>query len=519
MNQLGGYIIRSELGRGGMATVYLAEETLSRRLVALKLLHHELTRSEDARRRFIAEMQILTTLEHPNLVRCYHCNDIDGRLMMALEYIRGGTLRTLLDARGRVTAAEACRIALGVLAALEAAHTHEPPIIHRDLKPENILLGDDGAIKVADFGIAKMLGSEPLTTTPHGTLQYMSPEQFEDRPVTASSDLYSLGIVLYEMLVGQRPFLGLSLVEIIRAHHGQPPPPFPEAIARGIPPQLTELVFALLRKDPSTRPPSAQVVRSYIVRIMQPGTPLHVGVAHQPSGAWQAPQAQPQPQPLQPPVRMDTIQLIEQFDQRRDARGRGSRIAVWAGIGVLSVLGIAAFAAVVPGLAKRLLESDAAPVAAQASPEPTDAQSQTAAASTSTPVPPRKGSARSRVSQFLADKDPGGPVPVHPELQLGDYTIRVMVRNDLLEAQQGARIVANTLVNGVKPKVQIIRRPRNGHFEHWVLVGRFRTRSAAMAGKASLRPILNQGANHIELSEACASLGPIVDGLRDCVPP
>lgn len=522
VNQLGGYIIRSELGRGGMATVYLAEESLSRRLVALKLLHHELTRSEDARRRFIAEMQILTTLEHPNLVRCYHCNDIDGRLMMALEYIRGGTLRTLLDARGRVPAAEACRIALGVLAALEAAHTHEPPIIHRDLKPENILLGDDGAIKVADFGIAKMLGSEPLTTTPHGTLQYMSPEQFEDRPVTASSDLYSLGIVLYEMLVGQRPFLGLSLVEIIRAHHGQQPPPFPEAIARGIPPQLTELVFALLRKDPSTRPASAQVVRFHIERIMQPaGLPPHVGVAHQPSGAWQAPSARPprSPLPAQPEVRMDTIDLIEQFDQRRDARGRGGRLAVWTVVGAAAVVGIAAFATVVPALAKRLLEPDAAPAGEQTSPEPVDAQSQAAAASTSTPVPPRKGSARSRVSQFLAEKDPGGPVPVHPELQLGDYTIRVMVRNDLLEAQQGARIVADTLVNGVKPKVQIIRRPRDDHFEHWVLVGRFKTRSAAMAGKASLRPILNQGANHIELSESCASLGPIVDGLRDCVPP
>lgn len=216
---------------------------------------------------------------------------------------------------------------------------------------------------------------------------------------------------------------------------------------------------------------------------------------------------------------MSTIDLIEQFDQRRDAPGRGRRLAVWTAVGVVSLLGIAAFATVVPALTERLLEPDPAPTGEPTSPEATDARSQAAAASSSTPVPPRKGSARSRVSQFLAEKDPGGPVPVHPELQLGDYTVRVMVRNDLLEAQQGARIVADTLVNGVKPKVQIIRRPRNDHFEHWVLVGRFRTRSGAMAGKASLRPILNQGANHIELSEACASLGPIVDGVRDCVPP
>ncbi len=509
VKQIDGYIVRSELGRGGMATVYVAEEMLTHRLVALKLLHWDLTRSEDARRRFIAEMHILTTLEHPNVVRCYHCNDVGGQLLMALEYVRGGTLRALLDARVRVDAAEACRIALGILAALAAAHSHEPPIIHRDLKPENILLGGDGTIKVADFGIAKMLGSETLTTTPLGTLHYMSPEQLEELPITASSDLYSLGIVLYEMLAGQRPFSGRSTMEIIRAHYGQEPPPFPAEVARTIPPQLGQLVFALLRKDPSKRPPSAVAVQAQLVRMLQPAP--RSSTTSLPSASWSAPSVR---------APMDTVQLIEQFDQRRSP-SRSSRSVLSVVAGVLALLGIGVLAVtVLPALLSRLAPSDAAPRSGgePASAAANDSELLPPASPTSALQPPSPRSARSRVSQFLAASDPGGPVPVHPELQLSDYTVKVMVRNDLEEAQQGARIVANTLVDGEKPKVQIIRRPRNGRMEHWVLVGRHRTRTAAMRAKASLRPILNQGANHLRLSDACAELGPIVDGLRDCVP-
>jgi len=421
----------------------------------------------------------------------------------------------LLDARVRLDAAEACRIALGILAALGAAHSHEPPIIHRDLKPENILLGGDGTIKVADFGIAKMLGSETLTTTPLGTLHYMSPEQLEELPVTASSDLYSLGIVLYEMLAGQRPFSGRSTMEIIRAHYGQEPPPFQAEVARAIPPQLGQLVFALLRKNPSTRPPSALAVHAQLVRMLEP-TPAPAPVPR--------PSITPAPSTSRsvPAGRapMDTVQLIEQLDQRRSP-SRGARFVLPVVAGVLAVVGIGALAfTALPALLRRSEPDDSAPSTGleSVSVAANDSERLPGASPMSAAEPPPPGSSRSRVSQFLAAKDPGGPVPVHPELQLSDYTVKVMVRNDLVEAQQGARIVANTLVDGEEPKVQIIRRPRNGRIEHWVLVGRFKTRTGAMRAKASLRPILNQGANHLQLSDACAELGPIIDGLRDCAP-
>ncbi len=511
-----------------MATVYLAEETLSRRLVALKVLHCELARSQEARRRFISEMQILTTLEHPNLVRCYHCDDIDGQLMMALEYVRGRTLRGVLDEHVRVPASEACRIAIGVLGALHVAHTNDPPIVHRDLKPENILLGDDGVIKVADFGIAKMLGSEAITTTPHGTLQYMSPEQFEGLPTTAGTDLYSLGIVLYEMLVGQRPFLGRAPLEIIRAHHSATPPPFPEAVAREVPPRLVELVFALLRKEPAHRPPSAQTVQSQIVQIVQsqPQPASTTGGGPQGGPVWTPPAASgPIPAaphaPCAPPTSepIDTVGLIERFEER--SRGGGGRVALsvlLVLLGVLSLLGLGAFVVLAGADDADAPQAKRAERAIDAAgTEPTTRSNSSAKSRAKVRVPP-VGSSRAVMSEFLEQRDPGGPVPEHPELQISDYTVKVMVRRDLVEAQRGARIVADTIVNGERPRVQIIRRPRRGSFQHWVVVGRYPTRSRAVADRGSLRSILNQGAIHVLLSDRCSTLGPVIDGVRDCIP-
>lgn len=518
VKRIGGYIVRSELGRGGMATVYLAEEALSRRLVALKVLHYELGRSEDARRRFISEMQILTTLEHPNLVRCYYCDDVEGQLIMALEYVRGRTLRAVLSESTCLPASEVCRVGIGVLAALEAAHSNGPPIVHRDLKPENILIGDDGVIKVADFGIAKMLGTGSVTTTPHGTLQYMSPEQFEGLPVTTSTDLYSLGVVLYELLTGQRPFGGSSPLDIIRAHHSQQPPPIPEPIAARTPPQLMRLVFQLLQKDPSRRPPSARVAHARLVAIVQPPP---VSYAPHVAPTTSAPGVQPQP-PSAPRIPLDTVDLIERFEESRPGGARQSRLGLGLALGAVSVL---VLGVVVVLVAWGGGESQAAPAAsAQAALEGPGGEADVpgaagASVSRAKPLPPPPRSPRHLVSAFLDARDPGGPVPVHPELESTDFTIRVMVRRDLAEARQGARIVADSLIGGRRPRVQIIRRPRQGIFEHWVLVGRYGSSRAANADRVEARTILDQGAIVTDLSTKCLSLGPVEGDVRECFVP
>lgn len=518
VKRIGGYIVRSELGRGGMATVYLAEEALSRRLVALKVLHYELGRSEDARRRFISEMQILTTLEHPNLVRCYYCDDVEGQLIMALEYVRGRTLRAVLNESTRLPASEVCRVGLGVLAALDAAHSNGPPIVHRDLKPENILIGDDGVIKVADFGIAKMLGTGSVTTTPHGTLQYMSPEQFEGLPITTSTDLYSLGVVLYELLTGQRPFGGNSPLDIIRAHHSQQPPPIPEAIAAQTPPQLLRLVFQLLQKDPSRRPPSARVAHSQLVVIAQPLASYGPRVVPTTS----VPGGQPPP-PSAPRIPLDTVDLIERFEEPRPGGPRPNHLGLGLALGALSVLVLGVVVALVAGGGD---EPPAAPAASvQAALEGSEGEADPPGAaeardsSRAKPLPPPPRSPRHLVTAFLEARDPGGPVPVHPELESTDFTIRVMVRRDLAEARQGARIVADSLIGGRPPRVQIIRRPRQGFFEHWVLVGRYGSSRAANADRAEARTILNQGAIVTDLSTKCLSLGPVEGDVRECFVP
>src|SRR5262249_44942971 len=170
-------------------------------------LHQELARSEQGRRLFLNEMQILAHLEHPNIVRSLASIEVGGELVMVLEYLDGQTLRSRLNAEGKLPWAEAVRIGSNVAAALAAAHGQEPPVIHRDLKPENIMVLQDGSVKVMDFGIAKVIEAINQTNTQSvGTLQYMSPEQIDARTIDHRSDLYCLGLILYEMLCGRPPF-------------------------------------------------------------------------------------------------------------------------------------------------------------------------------------------------------------------------------------------------------------------------------------------------------------------------
>jgi eukaryotic-like serine/threonine-protein kinase len=258
MESLGAYRIERLLGEGGMGKVYEAEERLSGRRVALKVLRPELARSEPARRLFENEMSILARLDHPNVVRCLACAEIDGELVMALELLEGRTLRQLLATDDALDWQRALSIVQQVASALRAAHEHEPPIVHRDLKPENVMILADGTIKVTDFGIAKVLAALGSATTHSvGTLQYMSPEQIDASPIDARSDLYALGLVLYELLTGRPPFESSSPRELLNMQCTKTPPPLPESVRRALPRGIERLLFELLEKSPDERPGSA----------------------------------------------------------------------------------------------------------------------------------------------------------------------------------------------------------------------------------------------------------------------
>jgi serine/threonine protein kinase len=255
MEQFGDYLVRRLVGEGGMGKVYEGEEKLSKRRVAIKVLHPELAKSDSGRKLFVNEMQILAHLEHPNIVRSLSSIEANGQLAMILEFLEGRTLRNVLLEDGRQPWAEAVRIVSAVAAALSAAHGQEPPIIHRDLKPENIMILKDGNVKVMDFGIAKMLQAMNQTNTQTvGTLQYMSPEQIDARTIDHRADLYSLGLIFYELLSGKPPFYSASPRQLLNMQCTEEAPPLEPEVRSGLPKGVEQLVFQLLEKAPEDRP-------------------------------------------------------------------------------------------------------------------------------------------------------------------------------------------------------------------------------------------------------------------------
>jgi eukaryotic-like serine/threonine-protein kinase len=277
MDRIGEYLVRRLIGEGGMGKVYEAEERLSKRRVALKVLRPELTRHEDGRRLFLNEMQILAHLEHPNLVRSLASMETDGQLVMVLEYLHGRTLRQELTRIGALPWQIALEHVARIAEALTVAHEQEPPIVHRDLKPENVMLtlaerdasgadlnADDApttGLKVMDFGIAKVLeGMHGTNTQSIGTLQYMSPEQIDARTIDARSDLYSLGLMFYEMISGAPPFSSASPRELLNLQCTAPAPPLEDDVRRGLPRGVEDMLFSMLEKKAENRPASARDV-------------------------------------------------------------------------------------------------------------------------------------------------------------------------------------------------------------------------------------------------------------------
>lgn len=272
MDQIGEYLVRRMVGEGGMGRVYEAEERLSKRRVALKVLRDELSQSEDARRLFLNEMQILAHLEHPNIVRSLASIEQDGQLVTVLEFLDGRTLRDLLNDKGRLPWDDAVYIVSCVARALVAAHGQEPPVIHRDLKPENIMMLEDGTVKVMDFGIAKLVQELNQTNTQSvGTLQYMSPEQIDAQTIDARSDLYCLGLVFYELVAGRPPFQSVSPRTLLNMQCTDVPPSLDDEVR--LPKGIRTVMYQLLEKAPDDRPQTAAQIVDAFEPFLPDGAP------------------------------------------------------------------------------------------------------------------------------------------------------------------------------------------------------------------------------------------------------
>jgi TolB-like protein/tetratricopeptide (TPR) repeat protein len=249
--RVGPFRIVREIGRGGMGVVYLAEDTRLGRHVALKALPPYLGTGPDARRRFVAEAQAVSALDHTNVATLHAIDTTDeGQLYMVFAYYPGETLAERIS-RGAVPPDEAIEIVSGIAAGLGAAH--QRGIIHRDVKPSNVLLTTDGGIKLLDFGVAKMAG-EDLTGSgvPLGTVAYMSPEQLRSAPLDSRTDLWSLGVVLYEMLTAERPFEGADPAALLESILNGEPKPL-SSVAGSVPEALQHIVGRLLSKAPEER--------------------------------------------------------------------------------------------------------------------------------------------------------------------------------------------------------------------------------------------------------------------------
>ncbi|HLB54936.1 MAG TPA: serine/threonine-protein kinase, partial [Gemmatimonadales bacterium] len=251
------YLVEREIGKGGMATVFLARDIRHEREVAIKVLHPELAASIGAER-FDREIKVSARLQHPHILALIDSGDAEGLLYYVMPFVRGESLRDRLEREGQLPLDDAIQIALEVADAL--GHAHSQGIVHRDIKPENIMLSGGHAL-VTDFGIARAAtapGGQRLTQTGMavGTPVYMSPEQAVGEATGPTSDLYSLGCVLYEMLAGEPPFNAKS-PQALMARHAMEAVPSIRIVRDTVPEEVEDAIFAAMAKVPADRPQSA----------------------------------------------------------------------------------------------------------------------------------------------------------------------------------------------------------------------------------------------------------------------
>lgn len=277
---IGDYQIVGVLGAGGMGKVYKVRNTISDRIEAMKVLLPNLDADHELAERFMREIKVQASLDHPNIAALRTAQRVGNQLVMIMEYIEGSTLEAIMRER-RIPVAECANYISQVLSALAYAHGHG--IVHRDIKPANMMLTPQGVVKLMDFGIAKLSMDHRLTQTGKtvGSLFYMSPEQIRgDANLDPRSDLYSLGISFYEMVTGRRPFDGESDYSIMAAHLQQPPRP-PVELDPSLPAALNDIILIAIAKDPAQRFQTADAFRSALHSVE---SGLGVGAAIAPGG-------------------------------------------------------------------------------------------------------------------------------------------------------------------------------------------------------------------------------------------
>jgi len=263
----GRYQVRSRIARGGMATVYLASDLRLERPVAIKIMHGHLADDEQFKERFIQEARSAARLAHPNVVNVFDQGQDSESAYLVMEYLPGITLRELLQEHRVLTAAQATDILEAVLAGLAAAH--RAGIVHRDLKPENVLLADDGRIKIGDFGLARAASANTATGAALlGTIAYLSPELVTRGIADTRSDIYALGIMLYEMLTGEQPYKGDQPMQIAY-QHANDTVPTPSTANPSVPPELDELVLWATARDPDQRPRDARAMLEQLFELQR----------------------------------------------------------------------------------------------------------------------------------------------------------------------------------------------------------------------------------------------------------
>ena len=424
--RVGDYQIVSMLGVGGMGRVYRVRNVISDRTEAMKVLLPDLVAEPDLAVRFISEIRMLASFDHPNIAQLHTAFQVDNQLVMMMEFVEGHTLEQIAK-EGPIPQSDVIKYMQQVLAALSYAHGRG--VVHRDIKPANIMVTSQGIVKLMDFGIAKSRTEQDLTRpgTTMGSLYYMSPEQVRGGTVDARSDIYSVGVMMYELLAGRRPFVADSAYEILNQQCNVVPQP-PLEVNAQLPPPLSDLIVCAMAKDPANRFQNAQAVGNALrqVAAMQNDPTKREEPAYAPVAV---------PGAAQPAAQVAAVAPAAPLVQPSSGH-RG----VWMTVGALAVLVVVACAAI--GLPRLLhtsakTENDPAAQTAQAAPAtPAPEQANTVPASPAavpdagTPaVPPPAADATSPASP-AAVSSPQTPVPpsteksTHPKVEVTAKTPR-----------------------------------------------------------------------------------------------